>query len=131
MHKIKVGRRIGVVAVLAIAVAFAAPAAFAQSKANAGDPVKGKVIFQTYFCYACHSLRDAASHGQVGPDLDRVKPRATYAVVIASVTNGLPETPVYPTNMVAWNNVLTASQIQDVAAYVVSVAGKKVVKTTT
>ena len=69
--------------------------------------------------------------GEVGPNLDRVKPRVSYAIVVASVTNGLPETPVYPTNMVAWNNVLTKAQIQDVAAYVASVAGKKVTPSAT
>ncbi len=139
MLKLKVGRRVGVgIAVLAFAVAFAVPAAFGHRAAtqktaasNPGDTTAGNTVFQTYFCYACHTLRDAGSVGEVGPNLDRVKPRVSYAIVVASVTNGLPETPVYPTNMVAWNNVLTKAQIQDVAAYVASVAGKKVTPSAT
>ena len=63
----------------------------------------------------CHTLADAGSTGTIGPNLDAVKP--SYDKVVAQVTNGGGVMPPF-------EDTLTEQQIQDVAAYVSSVARK-------
>jgi len=126
MHKMSVRRRVGIgFAALALAAAGSvAPAALGHSsnaKANGpGDTTAGAQIFVQYFCADCHTLKAAGyavSHGILGPNLDKL--HAPYAVVEATVENGLPAAlPLYPTQMVGFKNVLTAAQIADVSAYV-------------
>jgi len=65
-------------------------------------------------CTGCHTLANAGSTGTVGPNLDQLKP--SYARVVKQVTNG-------GAIMPAFKGTLTPQQIQDVAAYVSSVAG--------
>ena len=81
-----------------------------------GDPVAGKAIFTgAAGCSGCHTLADASATGTVGPNLDQLKP--PYDAVVHQVTNGGAVMP-------AFKNTLSAQQIQDVAAYVSSVAGQ-------
>ena len=40
----------------------------------AGDATAGKAVFTSAGCVACHTLKDAASTGTVGPNLDQLKP---------------------------------------------------------
>jgi cytochrome c6 len=75
----------------------------------------GKQIFLTAGCTSCHTLADAGSHGTIGPNLDQVKP--PKALVVTRVTNGKGAMP-------SFKSKLTAQQIQAVAQYVSSVAGK-------
>jgi mono/diheme cytochrome c family protein len=79
-----------------------------------GDPVAGKAVFNSAGCVSCHTLADAGSTGTVGPHLDAVKP--AYDKVVAQVTTGGGAMPPF-------KDTLTEQQIQDVAAYVSSVAG--------
>ena len=128
MRRMSVRRRAGIgVAVLALlAVGIATPTALGhRSTARAsgqgpGDVTAGATIFVHYFCADCHTLKAAGfdvSHGILGPNLDKL--HAPYAVVQATVENGLPAAlPLYPTEMVGFKNVLTATQIADVSAYV-------------
>jgi cytochrome c553 len=84
--------------------------------ASGGDPVAGKAVFTgAAGCTNCHTLADAGSTGNVGPNLDDAKPSA--ALVMDRVTNGKGVMPPF-------KGTLTATQIADVAAYVSSVAGK-------
>jgi mono/diheme cytochrome c family protein len=80
----------------------------------AGDAAAGKEVFASAGCEACHALADAGATGSVGPNLDEAKPTADLAV--ERVTNGMGAMP-------AFKGQLTEKQIQDVAAYVSSVAG--------
>ena len=67
-------------------------------------------------CGACHTLKDAAASGQVGPDLDSLgAARLTYDHVLAQITNGGGGMPP---------GMLTGTDAQNVAAYVSTVAGK-------
>jgi mono/diheme cytochrome c family protein len=75
---------------------------------------EGKQIF-TANCGGCHALKDAGTNGSVGPDLDQLKP--AKAVVVRQVENGGGPMP-------AFKGKLTAAQINAVATYVSSVAGK-------
>ena len=79
-----------------------------------GDATAGKQVFATAGCESCHTLADAGSTGTVGPNLDDAKP--SYDKVVERVTNGKSPMP-------SFSGTLTPQQIQDVAAYVSSVAG--------
>ena len=79
-----------------------------------GDAAKGKEIFAAQGCGSCHTLSDAGSSGTVGPNLDDAKPSAD--TVVTMVTNGGGVMP-------SFKDKLSEQEINDVAAYVSSVAG--------
>lgn len=82
---------------------------------TAGDAVAGKEVFlSSAACGGCHTLADAGASGSVGPSLDAAKP--SYDKVVERVTNGRGVMP-------SFKGTLSEQQIQDVAAYVSSVAG--------
>ena len=60
-------------------------------------------------CGACHTLQAAGSEGQIGPDLDPLKPQMNK--IIAVVTNGIGV-------MQAWEGILSYEEIEAVAYYV-------------
>jgi cbb3-type cytochrome c oxidase subunit III len=80
-----------------------------------GGGTDGKAIFTSAGCATCHTLADAGSSGTVGPNLDQAKP--PEALVVDRVTNGRGAMPPF-------KGQLTPAQIQAVAKYVSSVAGK-------
>ena len=79
-----------------------------------GDATAGKAVFASAGCGGCHTLKDAGTSGNVGPNLDDAKPDA--ALVTDRVTNGQGVMP-------SFKGQLSEKQIADVAAYVSSVAG--------
>ena len=79
-----------------------------------GNAAAGKAVFASAGCTSCHTLADAGSKGSVGPNLDDAKP--SEELVVDRVTNGQGVMP-------SFKGQLTDQQIQDVAAYVSSVAG--------
>ena len=74
----------------------------------------GEAIFKAD-CSSCHTLKAAGTTGTVGPNLDQLKPK--QATVVHQVTNGGAVMP-------AFKGKLTPAQIQAVATYVSSSAGK-------
>ncbi len=91
----------------------AQPAAAASTAASTGDVTDGKTVFTANGCGACHTLKDAGAAGAVGPNLDEKKPAVD--VIVDRVANGKGAMP-------AFKGKLTDQQIQDVAAYIASVA---------
>jgi mono/diheme cytochrome c family protein len=79
----------------------------------------GPGIFKQAGCVNCHTLKDAGSTGTIGPNLDQKKP--PKSLVVDRVTNG--KTGPLGT-MPSFKSQLSAAQIQAVADYVSSVAGK-------
>jgi len=79
-----------------------------------GDAAAGKTVFVSAGCGSCHTLADAGATGTVGPNLDEAKP--SEALVVDRVTNGKGVMPPFA-------GQLSETEIQDVAAYVSSVAG--------
>jgi mono/diheme cytochrome c family protein len=75
----------------------------------------GKKVFETAGCSGCHTLADAGSTGNIGPNLDQLKP--SESAVQHQVENGGGAMP-------AFKDSLSAAQISAVATYVSSVAGK-------
>jgi mono/diheme cytochrome c family protein len=92
-----------------------APATPAPAPATGGDAAAGKQVFETAGCVSCHTLKAANATGTVGPNLDDAKPSA--ALVVDRVTHGKGVMPPFA-------GQLTPKQIQDVAAFVSSSAGK-------
>jgi cbb3-type cytochrome c oxidase subunit III len=74
----------------------------------------GKTIFKSK-CGSCHTLEDAGTNGTQGPNLDALKPPFDVAKHQVEVGGGI---------MPAFKGVLTDKQIDAVAKYVSSVAGK-------
>ena len=62
-------------------------------------------------CGVCHTLQAAKSEGQVGPNLDQIKPSIDQIIYV--VTNGIGV-------MQAWEGILTKEEIEAVAYYVFS-----------
>ena len=123
-------RQIGVVcgAVAAALLASGCGSTVGYSNGN-GDRSRGKELF-TQKCGSCHTLADAGTTGQVGPNLD-------YAF-LESRRNGLGESTVeqvvrgqiaYPISKTSTGapgmpqNLLSGQDAEDVASYVASVAG--------
>ena len=79
-----------------------------------GGAASGEDIFKSN-CGACHTLAAADTSGTVGPNLDDAKP--PKALVVDRVTNG-------KGGMPSFKGQLTDEQIQSVADYVSSSAGK-------
>lgn len=78
----------------------------------------GKAIFKGAGCSGCHTLAAAGATGTIGPNLDQLASALTVTIVANQVTNGGAVMP-------AFKGKLTAAQIQAVAQYVTSSAGKK------
>jgi mono/diheme cytochrome c family protein len=75
----------------------------------------GKQVFSSAGCGGCHTLKDAGSTGNVGPNLDQLKPPQSVVEHQVEVGGGA---------MPAFKGQLSPAQIQAVATYVSSVAGK-------
>jgi len=79
-----------------------------------GVATAGAKVFANAGCASCHTLAAAKATGTVGPNLDQLKP--DYRTVTAQVTLGGGAMP-------AFKSQLSAQQIADVAAYVVTSTG--------
>jgi mono/diheme cytochrome c family protein len=75
----------------------------------------GAAIFKGAGCAGCHTLSAAGATGTVGPNLDQLKPSTSVVAHQVMVGGGV---------MPAFQGKLSAAQIQAVAQYVSSSAGK-------
>ena len=66
-------------------------------------------------CSVCHTLKAAGSAGNIGPDLDQLKP--SMSQIIYAVTNGIGV-------MQAWEGILTDEEIEAVAYYIFNSTNK-------
>jgi mono/diheme cytochrome c family protein len=89
-----------------------APAAAAAK----GDAAKGKVLFDSSSCGACHVLEAAGAVGEVGPSLDR-NAKLTHAFIVGRVAAGQGAMPSY-------GEQLSEAEVDDIAAYVLSATAK-------
>ena len=86
---------------------------------NAADPqvlARGKALFSTVqpACALCHTLKAAASSGQVGPNLDELQPDADR--VLRAVREGLGVMP-------SFEGQLTEQDMRALAAFVAHSSG--------
>ena len=66
-------------------------------------------------CGTCHTLQAAESKGNIGPNLDQLKP--TIDQIIYAVTNGIGV-------MQGWDGILSKEEIEAVAYYVFNSTNK-------
>jgi len=66
-------------------------------------------------CGTCHTLQSAESAGNIGPNLDMLKPQIEQ--IINAVTNGIGVMP-------PWEGILTPEEIEAVAYYVFNSTSK-------
>lgn len=90
------------------------PAPTTSKSTSSSASAEGKQVFVAN-CSTCHTLKAAGANGMAGPNLDQLAP--DEATVKAQVTNG-------GGGMPAFSGTLDPAQIDAVAAYVSSVAGK-------
>jgi mono/diheme cytochrome c family protein len=76
---------------------------------------EGKTVF-TSTCGSCHTLKEAGTSGEVGPNLDELEP--DLATVEHQVVNGGGGMPAF-----GKEGLLNAKEVKAVATYVSSVAG--------
>tara|TARA_B100000427_G_C15210871_1_gene464624 strand:+ start:203 stop:505 length:303 start_codon:yes stop_codon:yes gene_type:complete len=88
---------------------------FIVTSANVDELIeKGREIFLNQGnCASCHSLSDAKSEANIGPNLNQIIP--TKERVLAAVTHGIGVMPAY-------EGILTSEEIDAVAHYVSVVA---------
>jgi cbb3-type cytochrome c oxidase subunit III len=97
-------------------VASVAGSAGSSSAPPSSLGTNGEAIFKGSGCAGCHTLAAAGATGTIGPNLDQLMPN--MAAVVNQVTNGGGVMP-------AFKGKLSPAQIQAVAKYVSSAAGKK------
>jgi cytochrome c6 len=68
-----------------------------------------KIFLEKGNCATCHTLNDANSYGNIGPNLDEIKPE--IMTIISAVTNGIGVMPAY-------EGELSTKEIKAVATYV-------------
>jgi len=74
-----------------------------------GNPTAGEAVFAANGCGVCHTRSAAGSNGDVGPNLDQLKPE--YDAIVEQVENGGGAMPPF-------KDELSEEQINDVAAFV-------------
>ena len=106
------------IALLLTLIASLAMVAAGCSKSSSGggsgsaSAKKGKTIFKAN-CGGCHTLADAKTNGNVGPNLDDLKPdKQTVQLQVQSGGGGMP----------SFKGQLSKKQIDEVATYVSSSA---------
>ena len=96
------------------AQAATAPPGARTVPANA-DAAAGRSVFASAGCGSCHTLGAAGAGGQIGPNLDALRP--SYARVVSKVQSG-------GGGMPSFAKQLSAKQVRDVAAFVATSAGR-------
>ena len=91
------------------------PASGSGGGSSAGAAPDGKKIFASAGCAGCHTLKAAGATGNVGPNLDQLKPPEDVVAHQVTVGGGA---------MPAFKGQLSDAEIQAVAQYVSSSAGK-------
>ena len=84
---------------------------FSAHAGRAGNPAAGAKMFASSGCSACHTFTPARATGKVGPNLDKLSLDAAAAASV--ITNGRNVMP-------SFKGRLSATQISDVAAYLLS-----------
>jgi mono/diheme cytochrome c family protein len=98
-----------------VTAASAAPPPATTTAPSGGGKPDGKQVFASAGCAGCHTLKDAGATGNVGPNLDTLKPSKAVVAHQVEVGGGA---------MPAFKGKLTPAQIDAVAQYVSSMAGK-------
>ena len=80
-----------------------------QTKSDSTFDMGKDIFLNKAACSTCHTLNDAGSNGQIGPNLNEIRPDKLR--IINAVTNGIGVMPAY-------EGELTIQEIEAVAHYV-------------
>tara|TARA_B100001996_G_scaffold339705_1_gene292860 strand:- start:184 stop:501 length:318 start_codon:yes stop_codon:yes gene_type:complete len=80
-----------------------------QTKSDSMFDMGKDIFLNKAVCSTCHTLKDAGSNGQIGPNLNEIRPDKLR--IINAVTNGIGVMPAY-------EGELTIQEIESVAHYV-------------
>ena len=97
--------------IFSLCIILSAHGSFAETKMDLGLEVYNNKAQ----CGVCHTLQAAGSSGEIGPNLDRLKPSIDRIIYV--VTNGIGV-------MQAWEGILTNEEIEAVAYYVFNSTNK-------
>ena len=100
----------GTIFLILIAIIFTS-LAYADDKMELGLEVYNNKAM----CGTCHTLQAAESNGNIGPNLDHLKPSMDQTIYV--VTNGIGV-------MQAWADILSQEEIEAVAYYVFNSTNK-------
>lgn len=101
-------------AAFALVLAAAPLGGLSAEETDAARVERGRELFTTWSCGACHVLADAGAAGPIGPSLDH-NPNLNQEFLINRITNGQGAMPPFGGQM-------TEEEIADVAAYIMQVA---------
>jgi cbb3-type cytochrome c oxidase subunit III len=104
--------------VAAYVASVAGSSGYTKNVSFASFGTDGAKIFKGAGCAGCHTLAAAGSTGTKGPNLDQLKPNLSVSIIVHQVING-------GGGMPPFQGRLSPAQIQAVAQYVYSSAGKK------
>src|SRR4051794_860396 len=103
----------------------------AEKQQAAGDAKAGATLFTAQGCGGCHAFQPAGTHGNVGPDLDKLTEYSKTANQTSlkdftqqSIAN--PSAYIekgYPNAMPDFGSTLSAKQIADLTAYLIQNQG--------
>jgi mono/diheme cytochrome c family protein len=93
----------------------AAPPTTTTTTTTTAAKPDGKAVFASAGCGGCHTLKAAGSSGNVGPNLDQLKPSKSTVAHQVEVGGG---------TMPAFKGRLSPAEIAAVAAFVADNAGK-------
>jgi cytochrome c oxidase subunit 2 len=89
-------------------------------KQQAANPANGKTVFTGNGCGSCHTLKEAAATGKVGPDLDEALKSKDEAFIKQSITdpNAAIAQGFQPGIMPqSYGSQLTSQQLNDLVAF--------------
>ena len=127
-HK-RIAARFGACAVALAAVVFMAGCDTAEN----ADTVRGRALFQAH-CGTCHTLAEAGTSANVGPNLDAAFAQARADGMDADTIEGVVQTQIESPRFIEKDasnygrvymppNIVEGQDAEDVATYVASVAG--------
>ena len=95
-------------------------------KAAAANPANGKTVFASSGCGSCHTLKEAAASGKVGPNLDDALKGKDETFIKESITD--PNKDIasgFQPNIMpqSYGSQLTSQQLNDLVAYLKSATG--------
>ena len=89
-------------------------------KQEAANPANGKAVFASSGCGSCHTLKEAAASGKIGPDLDEALKGKDEAFIKKSITDPNSEIAQgFQPNIMpqSYGTQLSSQQLNDLVAY--------------
>ena len=93
--------------------------------ANAGPAVmRGRGLFASHGCGACHTIASANANGKLGPELDAILPGVPPAAIVQFITHPPAQYPPFQTKLMPRNfgDRLSSRDIKSLATFIAAAA---------